>query len=112
MPLDEERFARLANFSANQDLPAGAADAVYAPRVEIGESGNAFAWWVSDEAQKAKINISDPYYNGRDNTAQEVRSSLALRNAPEAVLNMNETLPSDWVRVPSVGSISSTLGPC
>lgn len=105
VPLDEERFARLANFSANQDLPAGAADAVYAPRVEIGESGNAFAWWVSDEAQKAKINISDPYYNGRDNTAQEVRSSLALRNAPEAVLNMNETLPSDWVRVPSVDSI-------
>lgn len=108
--------AKMASLPANLSGAAGGSDdAIYAPKVTISIDQNpnrqdSYSWWVSDESQKAKINIEDPLYGESDFQSQSIRSTLALRNGPEVPLGLFGSDIADWASVQSVDSIDILNG--
>ena len=66
-------------------------DTVKAPKVEILGDNNSpvghYAYWVSDEGVKARVNMADPYLNSADPEAEYYRTAIAQVADPTAVSN-------------------------
>jgi hypothetical protein len=66
-------------------------DTVKAPKVEILGDNNAlaghYAYWVSDEGVKARVNMADPYLNSSDMDEEYYRTAMAQVADPTAVSN-------------------------
>ena len=68
-------------------------DTVKAPKVEILGDNNAlaghYAYWVSDEGVKARVNMADPHLKSPDSEAEYYRTAIAQVADPKAVTKTN-----------------------
>ena len=68
-------------------------DTVEAPKVEILGENNAlaghYAYWVSDEGVKARVNMADPHLKSSDTDEEYYRTAIAQVADPTAVTNSN-----------------------
>ena len=66
-------------------------DTVKAPKVEILGENNVleghYAYWVSDEGVKARVNLADPHLDSADPEAEYYRTAMAQVADPTAVTN-------------------------
>ena len=66
-------------------------DTVKAPKVEILGDDNVpeghYAYWVSDEGVKARVNMADPHLDSSDTEAEYYRTAMAQVADPTAVSN-------------------------
>ncbi len=68
-------------------------DTVIAPKVEILGDNNVavghYAFWVSDEGMKARVNMADPFLNSADLEDSYYRTAMAQVADPTAVSNLD-----------------------
>ena len=100
-------YAKMATIPKVRGLPnATLSKAVYAPkefiRIEIDKpvEGN-YAWWISDEGVKAKINVSDNYLDlqEEDSIPARYRASLSQRPAPDRLISEDAYDPSVYQKL-------------
>ena len=114
-------YAKMATIPEVRGLPnATLSEAVYAPkefiRTDIDKpvEGN-YAWWISDEGIKAKINVSDSYLDlqEEDSIAAGYRASLSHRPAPDLLISEDAYDPSVYKNLLDLDMFSyfDTLSP-
>lgn len=54
---------------------------VIVPTVKVGDTGGTYAYWVSDESLKAKVNIDDPYRRAKATDNEQERARMLLPQA-------------------------------
>jgi hypothetical protein len=76
----------------------------------LNNGSGAFAFHVSDESLKARINLADPHRNSSDSLIAQQAALVAQRFAPEAVFSSDELsgLPAgfDWSSVQSLSQLA------
>ena len=103
----DSNFSKLAlSSNHNNSLEVGVyAQKEWIKNLDNKEIGN-FAWWISDENTKARINLKNPYLESATSAKSYYNSTIAQRTGVEFPLNLNTQYIQDFSKLYSTPSLS------